>query len=46
MLLLAHKFGNKLSQVSGWGVGMVGKAENIATQPSLVGTWAELGNSR
>ena len=29
----------------GWvGVGVVGKAENIATQPSLAGTWAELGN--
>ena len=28
----------------GW-VGVVGKAENIATQPSLAGAWAELGNS-
>ena len=29
----------------GWvGVGVVGKAENIATQPSLAGAWAELGN--
>ena len=27
----------------GW-VGVVGKAENIATQPSLAGAWAELGN--
>ena len=28
----------------GWvGVGVVGKAENIATQPSLAGAWAELG---
>ena len=26
----------------GW-VGVVGKAENIATQPSLAGAWAELG---
>ena len=26
----------------GW-VGVVGKAENIATQPSLTGAWAELG---
>ena len=24
--------------------GVVGKAENIATQPSLAGAWAELGN--
>ena len=24
---------------------MVGKAENIATQPSLAGAWAELGNT-
>ena len=23
-----------------------GKAENIATQPSLAGAWAELGNTR
>ena len=31
----------------GWvGVGVVGKAENIATQPSLAGAWAELGNDR
>ena len=30
----------------GWvGVGVVGKAENIATQPSLAGAWAELGNN-
>ena len=30
----------------GWvGVGVVGKAENIATQPSLAGAWAELGKS-
>ena len=28
----------------GW-VGVVGKAENIATQPSLAGAWAELGNN-
>ena len=29
----------------GWvGLGVVGKAENIATQPSLAGAWAELGN--
>ena len=28
----------------GWRVGVVGKAENIATQPSLAGAWAELGN--
>ena len=27
--------------VGGWGG--VGKAENIATQPSLAGAWAELG---
>ena len=26
----------------GW---VVGLAENIATQPSLAGAWAELGNS-
>ena len=25
--------------------GVVGKAENIATQPSLAGAWAELGNN-
>ena len=25
------------------GVGVVGLAENIATQPSLAGAWAELG---
>ena len=25
--------------------GVVGKAENIATQPSLAGAWAELGKS-
>ena len=30
----------------GWvGVGVVGKAENIATQPSLAGAWAELGKT-
>ena len=30
----------------GWvGVGVVGKAENIATQPSLAGAWADLGNN-
>ena len=28
----------------GW-VGVVGKAENIATQPSLAGAWAELGKN-
>ena len=31
----------------GWGSGLVGVdglAENRATQPSLAGTWAELGN--
>ena len=27
------------------GVLVVGKAENIATQPSLAGAWAELGNN-
>ena len=26
------------------GVGVVGLAENKATQPSLAGAWAELGN--
>ena len=26
-------------------VGVVGLAENIATQPSLAGAWAELGNT-
>ena len=26
------------------GGGVVGKAENIATQPNLAGAWAELGN--
>ena len=30
----------------GVGVGVVGKVENIATQPTLVGAWAELGNIR
>ena len=25
-------------------MGVVGLAENIATQPSLAGAWAELGN--
>ena len=30
--------------VAGVGVLVVGKAENIATQPSLAGAWAELGN--
>ena len=29
----------------GW-VGVVGKAENIATQPSLAGTWAKLGKKK
>ena len=32
----------------GWvgvGGGGVGKAKNIATQPSLAGAWAELGNN-
>ena len=33
----------RLNTVGG-GVGVVGKAENIATQPSLAGAWAELGN--
>ena len=28
----------------GGGGGVVGLAENIATQPSLAGAWAELGN--
>ena len=37
------ELGDKLSRV-GLG-GLVGKAENIATQPSLAGAWAELGNS-
>ena len=32
--------------VGGWGgLGVVGKAENIATQPSLAGAWAELGKN-
>ena len=31
--------------MGGGGGGVVGKAENIATQPSLAGAWAELGNT-
>ena len=42
MFLLALELGYKLSRV-GWGV--VGKAENTATQPSLAGAWAELGKN-
>ena len=30
---------------AGVGVGLFILAENIATQPSLAGAWAELGNS-
>ena len=36
---------NKLSRVGG-GWWVVGKAENIATQPSLAGALAELGNTK
>ena len=31
--------------MGGGGVGVVGLAENKATQPSLAGAWAELGNT-
>ena len=42
--MLELELENKLSRLVG--VGVVGKAENIATQPSLSGAWAELGKNR
>ena len=43
MLLLKLELGNKLFWEGGGGW-VVGLAENIATQPSLAGAQAELGN--